>query len=107
MSFFDFHRQPASRFLQEAFRILAPDGHLLLGEQIEPRTYWNRVSGVWGRMHLQFVQRNPEEARGVFYDREEMIRMIFAAGFRQIVIQGLRIPSSQHQGVFSLVAATK
>jgi hypothetical protein len=36
-----------------------------------------------------------------------MIDLIFGAGFRQIVIQGLKVPSSPHDGVFSLIAATR
>jgi hypothetical protein len=36
-----------------------------------------------------------------------VIRLFFDVGFRQVVIQELRSPSSAHQGVFSLVAATK
>ncbi len=107
VSFFDFHRQQSQRFLQEAFRILAREGYLVLGEVIEPETFGNRLGWTWRKLHLKFVQHNPDEARGVYYNREEMIRMIFDAGFRQIVIQGLRSPSSPHQGVFSLVAATK
>jgi hypothetical protein len=36
-----------------------------------------------------------------------MIQMLFNAGFRQVVIQGLKTPGSPHAGIFSLVAATK
>jgi ubiquinone/menaquinone biosynthesis C-methylase UbiE len=107
VSIFDFHRQQAPRFLQEAFRILGQDGYLLLAEMIEPRTFWNRMGQGWQRFHLRVIQRNSAEAEGVYYDQEEIIRMLFDTGFRQVVIQGLKIPSSLHKGVFSLVAATK
>jgi hypothetical protein len=36
-----------------------------------------------------------------------MIDLIFHAGFRQIIIQGLKAPSSPHEGIFSLIAATR
>lgn len=107
VSVFDLHRQPAQRFLPEAFRILAPEGYFLLAEMIEPHSFRNQVARSWQRFHLRFIQGNPAEAQGVYYDQEEMIRMLFEIGFRQVVIQGLRSPASVHQGVFSLVAATK
>ena len=107
VSIFDFHRQEAQHFLTEAFRILARDGYLLLAELIEPPTFRNRLAMGWQKLHLRLIQRNSAEAQGVYYDQEEIIRMIFDAGFRQVVIQGLKVPSSLHQGVFSLVAATK
>ncbi len=107
VSVFDFHRQEAQHFLTEAFRILAHDGYLLLAELIEPSTLRNRVAQGWQNLHLRLVQRNSAEAQGVYYDQEEIIQMLFEAGFRQVVIQGLKVPSSLHQGVFSLVAATK
>jgi ubiquinone/menaquinone biosynthesis C-methylase UbiE len=108
VSIFDFHRHQAPRFLKEAFRILASEGYLLLGEVIEAQpSFRTRLAQAWRKSHLRFVQRNPSEAEGVYYDQEELIRMLLDTGFRQVVIQGLRSPSSRHQGVFSLVAATK
>jgi ubiquinone/menaquinone biosynthesis C-methylase UbiE len=107
VSVFDFHRQQAQRFLREAFRILAMEGYLLLAEVIEPQSFQNRLWRGWQRFHLRFIQGNSGEAQGVYYDQEEIIRMLFETGFRQVVIQGLKIPSSSHRGVFSLVAATK
>ena len=107
VSMFDRHRHPAERFLREAYRILAGGGYLLLGEVIEPRTRLNRMMRVWQRFHLRLVQKNATEAGAVYYDQEELIRLLFDTGFRQVVIQGLKSRSSRHQGVFSLVAATK
>jgi ubiquinone/menaquinone biosynthesis C-methylase UbiE len=69
VSIFDFHRQQAPRFLQEAFRILGQDGYLLLAEMIEPRTFWNRMGQGWQRFHLRVIQRNSAEAEGVFLTR--------------------------------------
>jgi SAM-dependent methyltransferase len=107
VSMFDFHRRQAQPFIQEAYRILVREGYLLLGEVIEPRSFRNRVAWEYRRLHLRLIQGNAAEAQGIYYDKEEMIRMLFTAGFRQVVIQGLRVPSSAHQGVFSLIAATK
>lgn len=108
VSIFDFHRHQAQPFLREAFRILASEGYLLIGEVIEAEeSVQARFKQAWRRFHLKFVQRNPAEAEGVYYDQEELIRLLFETGFRQVVIQGLRSPSSRYDGVFSLVAATK
>jgi ubiquinone/menaquinone biosynthesis C-methylase UbiE len=107
VSIFDFHRQQAERFLDEAFRVLAHDGYLLLAEMLEPRTFSNRLALGWQKLHLRLIQRNSVETQGAYYDREEVIQMLFATGFRQVVIQGLKVPSSLRQGVFSLIAATK
>lgn len=107
VSIFDFHRQQAQRFLQEAFRILSREGFLLLGEVIESASFRSRMARTWQRFHLRFVQGNSAEAKGVYFEREEMIRLLFATGFRQVVIQGLKSRTSPYQGVFSLVAATK
>lgn len=107
VSIFDLHRQWAEMYLMESARILAPEGHLILAEVLEPDTVWARLRWFWKKLHLRYVQKNPSEAQGVYYDREELIRRLFAAGFRQVIIQGLKAPSSAHEGVFSLIAATK
>jgi ubiquinone/menaquinone biosynthesis C-methylase UbiE len=107
VSIFDFHRQQAQRFLHEAYRILAKEGYLLLAEVIEPQSFRNQMARGWQKFHLRFIQRNSAEAQGVYYDQEQIIRMLFETGFRQVVIQGLKVPASSYQGVFSLIAATK
>jgi ubiquinone/menaquinone biosynthesis C-methylase UbiE len=107
VSIFDLHRQPAEQYLREAFRVIAADGHLILGEMVEPKTTRNRLAWLRKRVHLQYLQKNPAEAQGVYYDQEEMIQLFFAAGFRQVILQGLSTPKSRHCGVFTLIAATK
>lgn len=107
VSIFDFHRHAPRQFLDEAVRVLAPDGHLLLAEMIEPRTPRNRWRWRWKQLNLRYVQKKPSEADGVYYDRETLIGMVFGAGFRQVVLQELKQPRQRDYGVFSLVAATK
>lgn len=107
VSLFDFHRHQAQPFLQEIHRILAPGGYLLMGEVLEPRCFRNRLTWVWRQFQLRWLQRNSVEAKGVYYDQDEIIAMLFKAGFRQVVIQGLKSCSAPHQGVFSMIAATK
>jgi ubiquinone/menaquinone biosynthesis C-methylase UbiE len=107
VSIFDFHRHSAPLFLEEARRILVPDGHLLIAELLVPENARHSLATLWRRLHIRYVHKNAAEAQGNFYDREVMIRMLFEAGFRQVVVQELRKPSSPGQGIFSLVAATK
>jgi ubiquinone/menaquinone biosynthesis C-methylase UbiE len=107
ISIFDLHRHPAEQYLSEALRILVPDGHLILAEMLEPKSARTTLTWLWRQMHLRYVQKNPLEARARYYDREEIIQLLFNAGFRQIIIQGLNAPTSPHSGVFSLIAATK
>lgn len=107
VSFFDFHRHDHAQFLAEAIRILAPDGHLLLAEVIEPASGAARWRWFWRKAHLRWVQKKPTEAEGQYPDRELLIRLLFDAGFRQVIIEGMRVPKSHSEGVFSLVVATK
>lgn len=107
ISIFDFHRHSAEQFLTEAVRILAPEGHLLIAEMIVPKSTLGSWAWNWKKLCIKYVQKNPDEALGVYFDREELIRLMFGAGFRQVVIQGLKQQSAIVGEVFSLVAATK
>lgn len=107
VSIFDIHRHPLEQYLTEALRILVPDGHLILADFLEPKSARHSLVQLWRKMHLRYVQKNPVESRVTYYDREEIIEMLFQAGFRQVIVQGLSVPESRHSGVFSLIAATK
>lgn len=107
VSIFDFHRHAAGQFLAEAMRILAPEGHLLLADIILPRSALNSWAWNLKKLHIKYVQKNPAEALGEYYDREELIRLFFDAGFRQVVVQGLKQQGLLGGCAFSLVAATK
>jgi ubiquinone/menaquinone biosynthesis C-methylase UbiE len=107
VSIFDLHRHMAEQYLMEAFRVLIPDGHLILAEWLEPKSARYSLSGIWKKIHLQYIQKNSTEAHAVYFDREEIIKMLFDVGFRQVIIQDLIVPASAKSGVFSLIAATK
>jgi ubiquinone/menaquinone biosynthesis C-methylase UbiE len=107
VSIFDLHRHPVEQYLAEILRILVPDGYLIVADILEPKSSRISWSRIWRKLHLQFIQKNPAEARAVYYDREEMIEMLFRAGFRQVIVQGLSVPAKPGSGVFSLIAATK
>lgn len=107
VSIFELHRRPAEAYLSEALRILSRDGHLILAEMLEPRSFRNSCSWFFKKMHLRFVQKNPAEARAVYYDKDGIIELFFKVGFRQVILQELTVPASPHSGIFSLIAATK
>lgn len=107
VSIFDFHRHPAKQYLKEVMRILAPNGYLILADLIESESSKSSWASKWKRLYLEYIKKNKTEAAAVYYDREEMIALLFEAGFRQVIMQGLNVPDSPHAGVFSLIAATK
>ncbi len=107
VSIFDFHRHSAEQFLSEAMRVLAPEGHLVLADMIVPESIQSSWAWNLKKLQIKYVQKNPAEALAVYYDREDLIKLLFGAGFRQVVIQGLKQQSQTAGGVFSLVAATK
>jgi ubiquinone/menaquinone biosynthesis C-methylase UbiE len=106
-SFFDLHRHSAEEYLVEALRILEPGGHFVIADVLEPKRGRTTLSSIMKRLHLRYIQKNPAEAGAIYYDREELIQLLFEAGFRQIIIQGFNVPASSNSGVFSLIAATK
>ena len=107
VSIFDLHRHSAKGYLSEVVRALAPNGYLILAELIESESSRTSWASKWKRLYLEYVKKNKAEADAVYYDREEMIALLFETGFRQVVIQGLNMPDSARSGVFSLIAATK
>ncbi|MBN2319585.1 MAG: methyltransferase domain-containing protein [Acidobacteria bacterium] len=107
VSIFDFHRHPARQYLSEVMRVLAPNGYLILAELIESASSKNSWASKWKKLYLEYIKKNKAEAEAVYYDQEEIIELLFEAGFRQVILQGLNTPDSPHSGVFSLIAATK
>jgi ubiquinone/menaquinone biosynthesis C-methylase UbiE len=107
VSIFDFHRRDPGRFLPEVVRMLAPEGIFVLAELLEPDCARSSAGRLWERLKIRYIEGSPAEARGVYYGREETIRMLRAAGFRQVIVQELKAAASPRMPVFSLVAATK
>jgi ubiquinone/menaquinone biosynthesis C-methylase UbiE len=107
VSIFDLHRHSAEAYLAEALRILAPNGYLIVAELLEPKSGMLYLPRIWRRFHLQFIQKNAAEARAIYFDREEIMELLFKVGFRQVIILELNIPANSKSGVFSLISATK
>jgi len=107
VSIFDFHRHPADQYISEVLRVLVPNGHFILAEMVESKASKNRWISMWKRMQLKYIKKNEAEAAAIYYDKEEIISLLFKAGFRQVIVQELNEPASATSGVFSLVTATK
>ncbi len=107
VSIFDLHRHPTEQYLKEALRILAPDGHLILAELLKAKPARSDLRRIWRQLHLRYIQKYPAEVHTRYFDREEIIQLLFNTGFRQVIIQELNTPTPAHEGVFSLIAATK
>ncbi|MBN2243965.1 MAG: methyltransferase domain-containing protein [Acidobacteria bacterium] len=107
VSIFDFHRHPAKQYLSEILRVLVPNGYLIIAELIETELSKTSWTSKWKKLCVKYIKKNKAEAEAVYYDREEIIGLLFDAGFRQVILQGLNEPDSPRLGVFSLIAATK
>ena len=106
VSIFDFHRHPAEQYLKEIKRVLVPNGYMILAEIIKPKNSKAAWISIFKKLRLH-KKKNDAEAAAVYYDQEEIISLLFQAGFRQVIIQGLNVPANAHSGVFSLITATK
>ncbi len=107
VSIFDFHRHPAEPYLAEVMRVLIPNGHFILAELIESENAKKPWVSLWKKLQLKYVKKNDSEAAAVYYDQEEILALLFKAGFRQVIVQGLNVPATAYSGVFCLIAATK
>ncbi len=107
VSIFDLHRRDPNRFLPEVARLLAPQGIFVLAEPLAPEGTRSRRPRLWERVKIRCLEGVRAEACGVYYGREETIRLLRGAGFRQVVVQELKGARSPGAPVLSLVAATR
>jgi ubiquinone/menaquinone biosynthesis C-methylase UbiE len=105
VSVFDLHRHPLTQYLVEIIRILEPEGLFIVAVLTEPKAAAPLRLWRWAR--LKYIHKNEAEADTVYPDREELIKSLFGAGFRQVIIQEMNSPTMKRPGVFSLIAATK
>ena len=105
VSFFDLHRHTLKYYLPEILRILEPEGRFIIAALTEPKTA--APIRLWKWANLKYVKKNPTEADTVYPDREYLIKSLFGAGFRQVIIQEMNSPTTMRHGIFNMIAATK
>lgn len=108
-----FHRIPAQKFLDEAYRALKPGGRLLIADELAPQEGGSSWMSSWMSWMLKFrehyyryIARDPGEAKAHFYSAQEVMDMLNECGFTQIVLRALR-QRSKHDRVFTLIKAVK
>lgn len=97
----------APRFFEEAARILAWGGRLVISERMLQATELDPLLLGLRRMVYRYVWRNAQEAKARFYPADELAEMARAAGFRQVFIRSLERPKLGRLPVLSILRALK
>ena len=105
VSVFDLHRHTLNQYFAEIIRILESGGVFIIAVLTEPKAA--APLRLWRWIRLKYIHKNPTEADTVYPDREDLIKSLFGAGFRQVIIQEMNNPTTMRPGVFSLISATK
>jgi len=105
VSIFDLHRYPIRQYFTEVIRMLNREGLFIIAVLTERKAAAPLRLWRWAR--LKYIHKNPTEADTVYPDREELIKSLFDAGFRQVIVQEKNSPTVTRPGVFSLIAAKK
>lgn len=101
-----FPRLRAEAFLKEAYRVLKPDGRLLIATELAPGTSLGELQLKIRRGYRQLVARNSPAADLKYHSADEVGELIRAAGFGQCLTRILRQPR-RHATLFSLIRALK
>jgi len=101
-----FHRLDGERYLAEIYRVLTPGGRLLIADELAPAITPHSLLQSVRRNYYRFIARDNAEADAHFPSGEEMMRMMRAIGFSQIVFRALR-QRSKYDRIFTLIKAVK
>ncbi|HWQ34236.1 MAG TPA: methyltransferase domain-containing protein [Blastocatellia bacterium] len=101
-----FPRLRAEAFLKEAYRVLKPDGRLLIATELAPGTSLGELQLRIKRSYRQLVARNSPAPDLKYHSAGEVGELIRAAGFRQCLTRILRQPR-RHATLFALIRALK
>lgn len=101
-----FHRLNGEKLLAEAYRVLKPRGRLLIADELAPPSGTSSFMLSARRNYYRYIRRDQSEANAHFRTTEEMMQLLSAIGFSQIMFRGLR-QRSKHDRVFTLIKAVK
>lgn len=103
---FEFNRLETKDLFSESYRVLKDEGVLLIAAEVTSAT----EPGLAQKMRQQyrrFLKREAEDAKTDFYSSDELSELLRAAGFRQIIIRGLKSETALTARDFSLIKAVK
>lgn len=103
---FGFNQIEAKDLFSEGHRVLKEEGGLLLAAEVASAT----SAGLAQKMrhgYRRLLKRESEDTKSQFYSPEDLTEMLRTAGFRQVVIRGLKSDSTSTTREFSLIKAIK
>lgn len=103
---FGFNQIEAKDLFSASHRILKNEGALLFAAEVTAGTNISLAQKVRQR-YRQMLKRDSDEAKIQYYSSDELTEMLSLAGFRQVVIRGLKGDSSLTTRDFSLIKAVK
>ncbi|MBS1808994.1 MAG: methyltransferase domain-containing protein [Acidobacteria bacterium] len=101
-----FNQLEATDLFSESYRILRQEGLLLIAAEVNSSngpSFVNRIR----QQYYRLLKRDHDEAKAHFYSTDELSEMLRAAGFRQIIIRGLKGDTAIAARDFSLIKAVK
>ena len=103
---FGFNQIEAKDLFSESYRLLKTEGVLLLAAEVTSATNASLAQKVRQR-YRQLLMRDSEEAKAQYYSSDELTEMLRSAGFRQVIIRGLKSDHTLTAREFSLLKAVK
>ena len=100
-----FNQFEPQEFFQEIHRVLRMEGVLLTAAELTPPAAIADWTQKLRRQYNRLFKGESEEAKAYYHSAHELTEMLRAAGFRQVVLRGLRGDSNTRS--FSLIRAVK
>ena len=101
-----FNQLEAKDLFGESYRILKEEGVLLIAAEVTSPNGTSFPQKL-RQQYYRLLKREHEEARSHFYTSDELSEMLRVAGFRQIILRGLKGDAALASRDFSLIKAVK